>query len=343
MYKIYKTPIVGFDPSQTSYPQGVLAVNSNYRVTMGYVDSTKTINLTVDKLVKPDLNSAVDAPITYTTVATRAFTPADFVQYTDNMAWIVEFDAETETINDPFNVLSYTQTLINSSTSHHTIWSDIQARQSEKLFPCFQIESFYGTVTDFSASVLTFHVIEDGSPHATVIDSATTPAPVEMSTKDRIKDIAMNYIVNIIFQILDANNNVVTTEVPLSMVPSTFVMPGVDPQKFAGGQFAISLPTNPEYKFRVVYQSGIPDKTLPVTFDINCVNGTPSKTRLTSGVRTGQVAPDFTYLGLNNLPSRFAGYEDVIVDNKLSAGDFIKFKLNCGPQLTFAELMITLV
>jgi hypothetical protein len=343
MYKIYKTPIAGFDPSQ-AYPQGVLAVNSNYRVTMGYVDSNKTINLTVDKLVKPDLNSAVDAPITYTTVATRAFTPADFVQYTDNMAWIVEFDAETETINNPFNVLSYTQTLIDSSTSHQNIWREIQARQSEKLFPCFQVESFYKTVTDFSASVLTFHVIEDGTPKATVIDSATTPAPVEMVAPDRIKDIIQNYFTHIVYQILDSSGNVLTDtqHIPLSDI-GTFTAPGADPKKVAGDQFAVSLPAAAEYKIRVIYSNGLTDKTLSAQFDVNCINGVPSKTRLNSGLRKGQTSPDFTYLGPNNFPSRFAGYEDVIIDNKLSAGDYIKFKLDCGPQLTYSELAITLV
>lgn len=340
MYKIYKTQITGFDLE--GYEETIIGVNSNYRVTMGYNDTEKKISVKVDKLVKPDLTRDEDAEISYVTVDSKNFVPADFIQYSDNMAWVVEFDADQEKILAPFNVLAYTKTLIDSSSTHQDIWKMIKERHSGRQFPCFHLESFYKKVTDFSASVLTFHTTgADGSPDTTIIEAGTTPAPVEMATQDRIKDIQSNYVTNIIFQILDSDGNVVTNKQPTSIFGNAF---DADAKyaKTRGNQFHIDLAAASEYKIRVNYITGYTDKTISAQFDVNCINGVPSKTRLISGKRTGQTT-DLSYLGATNATAKFAGYEDVIIDNKLSAGDFIKFKLDCGDQITYAELMINLV
>lgn len=333
MLKLLRLEITGIESETESASFGH---NANYRATMGYDQQTETINVTVDKIVKPDLTREDDVEVNYVTVDERNFKSTDFVKLTDNMAWVVDFDVTTEKITSPLDIWKYTSEFKSSDYTHTKALRTIKQRYSENFTPLFLLYDFYKNSEGFSTATLVFQTMENGERSATVITNDNVEA---VNSKAALTSIISNQT-HVFYEILDESGNVVNANI-------TPVLEGLNPgfEKVRGDYFTTELPNQTNYKIRVNYTRGLSDKDLPNRFDVRCINAVSSKDRLITGLN-GKSTPDYSHLGngyQDHLDTKFAGYDIINLTCSLEAGDYIKFKLDCGSQETYSELQINLV
>lgn len=359
MLRICKTPILGYDGSG----DGKLGINDNYKATMGYNEGTNTIDVKIEKLVRPELTRSEEVDITYEVVAERSFKDTDFLKPTDNMMWVVEFDVQTETIKDPFNLLEWTKKFAAyDEVAHLNVYRYLGERYSTELLPLFVLEDFYKQTTGFETASLTYHVCD-----STVISPTTwtrhgvipMTTVEELSYQDCIA-FAASRRTNIFFDVLNSDGTVNTDVevIPVISNRQDFIVKentgNVAAFKVIGNHYLVNLPKADRYNIRVNYINMLRDKKIQSRFDVRCINGVSSKDRLYSGIKPNQETIDYSYLGADvqsfvnsNLYgfdfSKFNGYDTLNITNSLDVGDQIMLKIDCGDQTSYAQLVINLV
>ena len=348
MYKLIKTKITGLE----GRPESEIGLNPNYRTTMGWNESTQTINVKVEKIVRPDLTRDEDVELTFEEVDQRTFTVDDFPMNKDLKAWVVDFDVVTEKIKDPFDVYAYTSTIVSGSNFHRVMWRNIQARYSTNFVPCFTVDKFYKSDATFDSAVLQFHYAESSDNISnTIIENSDAE---EMTQIQKILYVYRSTFVGILYEVLDSEDNIISSNMDLTKIQqesldgliknpdNNELVGGVsydnDDAKKRGNRFKVSLPNSSLYKVRAAFFTAFPNKNLPVTFEVTCVNGTPNKTRVTSGLKDGETSADFNRP--NATPNKYCGQEIIKVNTDLESGDFFKLKLSCGDYYSYSELWV---
>ena len=340
MLKILKTPILGNEDTD------IVAQNSNYKTTIGFDDATETIAVKIEKVVREDLNRDEHAPVTYETLTERSYTKSDFVKQVDNNIWFVEYDCNSNQLSDPIKVWEYTaQFAVSDSPSHTKVGQFLNARVGSTKIPVFLLEDFYKSSIGFSTSVLTYYFAEspEGEP-AAVSNTVINNDAEEVSLMDKFK-YSIGQQTHAFFEILNADGTV-DEEKTLSLSQVGLQVGGSGLSKVRGNNFSVNLPAAEEYKIRVTFTRGLEDKSIPVKFDVRTINGVSSKDRLIAASVVDKPCGDYSYLGdgyQDFVSSRYVSYDNVVISNKLEAGDNIKFKLDCGSQFSYAELNINLV
>jgi hypothetical protein len=335
MYKLIKTKITGFDDIEDS----PIGVNSNYRATMGYDSTNETINVKVEKIIRPELTRDEEVEFSYQIVDEKSFTKADFVQTKENMAWQVDFDVQSEKIVAPLDVYAYTSTIATGSLFHRVMWRKIKERySSDTLLPLFTVDSFYKQAEGFSLSTLQFHVADNPGQ---ISDTVITNSDVEeMTQAEKISYLFDNINTAVFYEVFDADDNLLSTIVP---VPCPYPQVAVaaregDAVRSRGGnQYRTTLPKASSYKVVVFFLRLNHNTTIPCQFDVSCVNGVASKSRVISGLKPGEPT---SYRGVNPRGefTRFSGSEVIKVNVDLESGDFFKLKLSCGDFYSYSEL-----
>lgn len=338
MHKLIKTKITGFDNIENS----PLGVNSNYRTTMGYDSSSETINVKVEKLIRPDLTRDESPEITYQIVDEKSFVKSDFAQTQDCMAWQVDFDIKAEKILSPLDVYAFTSTIANGSSFHRVMWRKIKERySSDTLVPLFTLDSFYKNDETFSTSVLQFHIADvEGTASDTIIINDNVE---EKTQAEKIEYCVTKINTHVFYEILDSDDNVISS----MLNPSEYPQQALSAREVAihsrgGNQYRVALPNASEYKIKVVFSRELSDKNISNVFNINTVNAVSNKTRITSGVKEGQT----TYPGIsrqNDPTVRFAGFEVIKVSASLDSGDYFKVKLSVGDFYSYSELWVDIL
>lgn len=314
MYKIVKTIILGSDVT------GNIGVNVNYRNTMGYNTTTKTILVKVEKLIKDDLTREESPTVTYETVAEREFTVSDFVRQGDHNSFCVDFDVATQTITDPLNLLVFgeEQRIKNSNFKFSDLRSAITARYSFELLPLFILKSF-DDIDSFEHSLLTFLVpkhTEDTSSYDTIL----TNSDVEEMTFEQRSDYFNNELLpRIEVQILDLEDQVIATPTKIVSTSAPVGTTAIIINPIFENRLTVTLPVANAYKIRYTFtRPNFKDTTN--TYTVSVINGNVNKNRIVVA----------------------EGTEDIILNSTyLTAGDFTKVKLNIGLYMSFAELFIT--
>jgi hypothetical protein len=319
---------------------------------MGWNESSQTINVKVEKIVRPDLTRDEDVEFSFEEVDQRTFTIDDFSMNKDLKAWVVDFDVETGKIKDPFDVYSYTSTIVSGANFHRVMWRNIQARYNANLIPCFTVDKFYKSDATFSSAVLQFHYAETSDNISnTIIENSDAE---EMTQIQKILYAYRSTNVGILYEILDSEDNVISSNMDSTKIQqesldgliknpdNNEVVAGVsyvnhDSNK-RGNRFKVSLPNSSLYKVRVAFFTEFPNKNLQVPFEVTCVNGTPNKTRVTSGLKDGETSADFSRP--NAIPNKYCGQEIIKVNTDLESGDFFKLKLSCGDYYSYSELWV---
>lgn len=306
MYKLVKTIILGSDVT------GNIGVNTNYRSTMGYDDTSKTISVKVEKLVKEDLtrDETTTTNITYQVVAEREFTVSDFMRQGDHNSWCVDFDVTTETITEPLNVLVWgdEQRAKNPTLRFNDLRAALTARYSVDLLPLFILKSL-DNIDSFDHSLLTF-LVPKHTETSTLYDTIITNTDVEEMTYERRSEWFNSELTpHIQIEVLDLENNVVATPTKTNNHVSAA----------RDNNYAVTLPVADSYKLRYTFDKPHFADT-PNTYTVTVVNGNVNKNRIVIG----------------------AGTEDIILSSAhLTSGDFTKVKLNIGLFQSFSELWIT--
>lgn len=340
MQKLIKTKITGFDTLEDS----PIGINPNYRTTMGYDSATQTIEVKVEKLIKPELTRE-EAEISYEIVDEKKYTKADFVQTKDDMAWQIDFDVQSEKILEPLDVYAYTATIASGSLFHRVMWRKIKERySSETLLPLFTVDSFYKDYPDFGLSTLQFHVADiEGTASDTILKNDNVE---EMTQAEKISYINDNVSTHVFYEVFDENDNLLSSIINPSEYPQQALSARENaPTKSKGGnQYRVSLPNSAVYKVKVIFYGDHKDKTASAIFAVNTINALSSKDRLISGIKPN--APT-TYAGIDRLDpygnSRFAGSETLKLTSSLDAGDYIKLKLSVGDFYSYSELWIDVI
>jgi hypothetical protein len=340
MYKLIKTKITGFDNLEDS----PIGLNANYKATMGYDSATETINVKVEKIIRPDLTRDEEVEVSYQIVDEKSFAKADFVQTKENMAWQVDFDVQSEKITTPLDVYAYTSTIATGSLFHRVMWRKVKERySSETLLPLLTVDSFYKEAEGFDLCTLQFHVADNpGELSDTVITNADVE---EMTQAEKISYVLDMINTHVFYEIYDENDNLLSS----ILNPSDHSQQAVaaregEPIKAKGGnQYRVALPNASVYKVKVVFYRDVADKVLSNQFDVSCVNAISSKSRVSSGLKDGQTSyPGFVRPGTDG-NSRFAGFETVKLTASLDSGDYIKLKLSLGDFYSYSELWIDII
>lgn len=348
MYKLIKTKITGLE----GRPESEIGLNANYRTTMGWNETSQTINVKVEKIVRPDLTRGEDVEYSFEEVDQRTFTIDDFPMNKDLKAWVVDFDVLTGKIKDPFDVYAYTSTIISGSNFHRVMWRNIQARYNTNLIPCFTVDKFYKSDATFSSAVLQFHYAETSDIVSnTIIENSDAE---EMTQIQKIVYVSRSTNVGMLYEVLDSEDNVISSNMDLTKIQqesldglvknpdNNELVAGIsyenNDSKKRGNRYKVSLPNSSLYKIRVVFVAAFPNKSLPVSFEVSCVNGTPNKTRVISGLKDGETSADFNRPNIQ--PNKYCGQEIVKVNTDLNSGDFFKLKLSCGDFYSYSELWV---
>lgn len=379
MLKLFKTVIKGNEGTEDTYGH-----DTGHRVTMGYNADTKTISVKVEEVIppNPDLDESLpegtdtilrDPHTTadFKVVATRDFTEADFVQKADNYKWIIEYDADTKSISNPIDVYEISKQYVDGSNSHEKIYynlNEYRYNANTPLSPLFVIDSFFKSL-GFEGSTLQFFVedyqfdlmdtvLEVGNQQVT----AVTPKEYEFWCNTYVR-------VMVTFEVLDANGKIVSSAYPTvkptakaenfrQLVQKQPVdTTGINPElqitpsaQINGNRFYVKLPASDQHIIRVMFGSKIHNiiNSRPfVTFDVECVNGVASKTRLTNEYDPQN--PNVyvqEFIANHNHPAdkmahAFGGVEGVIVSTLgLISGEYFKLKLNLGEFTSWAELWV---
>lgn len=290
MFKIIKTPVLAAEGTEK------IGINSNYRNTIGYNATTKTISVVVEKIVREDLTREEEAPVVYEEVASKNFTPNDFPQTTDHMSWFVEFDVETGKISDPIESLEWSKNLPNRNAFFHHggLQTAYAARYSDVLLPLFYINSFNKELTDFSGSLLQIWQAPN-----TVINATAD----EMTNMEKHAWLRDNVISEVSFEILDSAGVPVTAT--QSLQGNTLK-----------NQYSVTLPVADEYTIRHIFTK--PNFTdVQNTYEVVVVNGSSTKNRIVVSegqsdviINTrGLAAGDFTKVKTNS--GKFFGFSEL--------------------------------
>jgi len=369
MYKLFKIPVTGIDGSED------IGINTSVRTTMGYNAANKEITVLVEKIVLPEVptTESIDLRINHTeanfeTLLERTFTTADFPKTKDAVRWVVDYDVTKNEIVGPFNALEYTKNNVTGSFTHREIPKIIKRRYNNNLIPLFTIDNFYKSAADFDASVMTVYVDEQGLQ---INDTILTGDLTSAETTDQAGATSWTYYnlhTAVHYELLDNDGKIISTNLPYTKeeakAATTYPMavaPGAyDPANplqpnNGGNRFKVSLPVADYYTVRAAFGTFYADKTLPISFDVVCINGIPNKSRLVSGGFDKQ-NPVPGQLANQNIVSYgqqhdFAGSNKTLcgVDslristNGLVAGDYIKLKLNAGEFYSYSELWIELI
>lgn len=333
MYKLIKTKITGFDNLEDS----PIGINANYRATMGYQSGQITVK--VEKIVKPDLTRDEDVEVSYETVDEKTFAKVDFPQAKENMAWQVDFDVVTEKILAPLDVYAYTSTIATGSLFHRVMWRKIKERYSDKLLPLFTVDSFYKQDSGFDLSVLQFHVADNpGSNSDTVITNTDVE---EMTQAEKISYVFDNINTAVFFEVFDDAGNLLSSIINPSDYPQVplAAREGDTLRAKGGNQYRATLPKSTSYKVKAIFVRNNDNTTIQNQFDVSCVNGVTSKSRVYGGLKDGGPT---SYVGVNPRGdfTRFSGTEDVKVTVDLDSGEHFKLKLSSGDFYSYAELWI---
>lgn len=369
MYKLFKIPVTGIEGSED------IGINTSVRTTMGYNAANKTISVLIEKIVLPEVptTESVDLRIqhteaTFETLLERTFTAADFPKTKEAIRWVVDYDVTKNQIIGPFNALDYTKDFISGSFTHREIPKIVKRRYNTNLIPLFTIDNFYKTAQDFDASVMTVYVDEQG---LAINDTILTGDLTTAELTDQAGATSWTYYnlhTAVHYELLDNDGKIISTNLPYTKeeakAATTYPMtisPGaydaanpLQPNN-GGNRFKVSLPVADYYTVRAAFGTFYTDKTLPISFDITCVNGVPNKSRLVAaGVdrnlfETGQETNQqvIAYRNQHNQAGSNRSLNGVdtvrITTNGLVAGDFIKLKLNAGDFYSYSELWIELI
>lgn len=344
MYKIIKTKITGFDDREDSS----IGVNVNYRATMGYDSVSQTINVKVEKVVRPDLTRDESPTVEYEIIDERSFTKADFNQTKDNMAWQVDFDVKTEKILAPLDVYAYTSTIATGSLFHRVMWRKIKERYNENLLPLFTLDSFYKEAEGFSLSTLQFYVADvEGTASDTIISNQDAEL---MTQAEKLFFLASIVDTRVSYEIYDSNDQLLSSPIasknPQYQQTALAKRPDAAESDMGGNQFKVSLPNASSYKIKVIFSRGILNKQVSNIFDVTCINAISNKSRLFSGIKDGGPTshPGFTRPSVDGSTPRFCGLENLtLTTTDLAAGDFIKLKLSVGDFYSYSELWIDII
>lgn len=369
MYKLFKIPVTGIEGSED------IGINTSVRSTIGYNAANKTISVLIEKIVLPEVptTESVDLRIQHTeavfeTLLERTFTPADFPKTQDAIRWVVDYDVTKNEIVGPFNALEYTKDHVTGSFTHREIPKIIKRRYNNNLIPLFTIDNFYKSAVDFDASVMTVYVDEQGLEiNDTILTGDLTAAEVT----DQAGATSWTYFnlhVAVHYELLDNDGKIISTNLPytkneakaattypMTVAPGAYDSANPLQPNNGGNRFKVSLPVADYYTVRAAFGTFYTDKTLPISFDVVCINGVPNKSRLISGGFDKQ-NPVPGQLANQNIVSYgqqhdFAGSNKTLcgVDslristNGLVAGDYIKLKLNAGQFYSYSELWIELI
>jgi hypothetical protein len=309
---------------------------------MGYNSQDNTINVKVEKLIRPDLTREENVEITYETVDERTFSKSDFPQNKDNMAWQVDFDVKTEKIVEPFDVYAYTSTIASGSLFHRVMWRKIKERySSETLLPLFTVDSFYKDAEGFSLSTLQFHVADlEGTVADTII---TNPDVEEMTQAEKIAFVTIILSTSVFYEVYDENDNLISSILNSSPNPQQALSARGGPGHTKGGnQYRASVPNAGTYKVKLIFIRSLENKTISNQFDVSCINAIANKSRVISGVKAGQEIIETEAKGVDGL-TKFAGSENIRLTASLDSGDYIKLKLSVGDFYSYSELWLDII
>jgi hypothetical protein len=363
MLKIFKVLVTGIEN------QDGIGINSTVRTTMGYDQTKKEISLLVEKVNLPEVPTDKTVELrdphttaTFTTLLSRTFTPDDFPKTSEMKRWQVDYDViKNELVI--FDAVEYGLDKITNSQSARKIARYVKERYNHDLIPVFALDNVYKSATDFDASVLTFYTDEQGLDiNDTILTGAAADAET-VTQQEKEFWVVGNVNTVVYFEVLDNDGKILSSSIPTvkpaskssNFITQTFmnidednVLPAGRNQ--SGNQYKVSLPVSNSYNIRIVYSRHLGEylsngRTIPCTFDIDCVNGISNKTRTICGGITENIknmyveqhvvkpANQATVSGLDNVR---------ISTNGLSAGDYIKLKLNLGNFKSYAELWIEL-
>jgi hypothetical protein len=361
MLKLFKIPVTGLDTSDS-----IIGRNVDYKTTMGYNEETQEIHVLVENIVLPELGAqSVDlrgehTTATFTTAAERTFTPADFPKISENMKWMVEFDAETKTIKDPIDVYTMTINKVTDSQTARRVPRFLKERWDDFTVPLFSIDSFYKNAEGFSTSVLTFFEYITGNE---LVDDVITNTDVQIvNQKEKEFWLIGNVNTNVFFEVLDEEGKILSTVIHttkeeakaanfVEMLPMNLDADNTYPTDTPGGnQYKVSLPVQDTYTIRVVYTRHLGEylpngRSIPSTFDVRCINGSSNKSRSIAGYTDASRAVMLTQHNRKpDAQQTFSGLDNIRVSTiGLVAGEYVKLKLDLGEFKSYAELWIDLV
>lgn len=371
MYKLFKIPVTGIEGSED------IGINTSVRSTIGYNAANKTISVLIEKIVLPEVptTESVDLRIqhteaTFETLLERSFTPADFPKTMDAIRWVVDYDVEKNEIIGPFNALEYTKTKITGNLTHRAIPKIVKYRYNNNLIPLFTIDSFFKSAQDFDASVLTVYTDKQGLAINDTILNGDLASAEEVDQSYATTWVYQKLNTNVQYEILDDAGKIVASNLPF-VKPEAKAGSTVKPlqalsydaanpnnnevSNLGGNQYKIQLPVQDRYNVRVIFSTEYTNKTLPVNFDVNCINGLCNKSRVicggfdkdrfNAGQETNQnIIAYKSQHDTNGSRKTLNGVDSVIINTTgLVAGDYVKFKLNLGEFQSYSELWIELI
>lgn len=368
MLKLFKIPVTGFD-----HIEDVIGLNTKTRVTMGYADGD--ISVKVDKVILPSVPTTESIELrdqhttaTYETILEKVFTTADFPKTSECIRWHVDYDAEKNEFVGPFNALEMTKSRITDSQSGRKIARFIKERYHENLIPLFALDNFYKSATNFEASVLTFYVDENGNDLNDTILTGDAVDAQQVTQQEKEFWLITNVNTNVIFEVLDSDDKIISSSaqkaaksqycvsntvpmIPMNLDPDNTLAEQIIAD--GGNQFKVSLPVLESYKIRIMYQRHLHDllpssRTMPITFEVRCINGISNKSRsVAKGYDPQNREPAAVAYDDSHTPGprpSLVGVDNLTINTSgLMAGDYVKLKLDLGEFKSYAELWIELV
>jgi hypothetical protein len=285
MYKIFKTKILA------STITGNIGVNSNFRVTMGYDETTKVISVKIDKVIRPELTREEEVDFTYELIAERDFTEVDFPRVGDHNNWFVDYDVVNNIITTPVQTSTWVESerVKDKNFTWKNVRETLTARYSNDLIPLFALKSFdNGGVVGFDHSILTFFVSEE---------TVVTTAGEELTPVERDAWFDQNIIPRITFEVRNTAGDLVSASIV----------------EAARNQYTLQLPPADSYAVTIV----VAKPTFPETtnlYNVDVINGNANKSRIAIGDGTAEIIVNTSNLAVGD-------YTKV----KLNLGLFISF------------------
>lgn len=277
MYKIIKTKILA------SSITGVAGVNSNYRVTMKYDDTSEVISVKVDKVIRPELTRDEEVQFSFETIAERDFSEVDFIKSGDHNNWFVDYDVLSNTITAPVQTSIWVaeQRAKDRAFTWKNVRESLTARYNNDLIPLFSLKSF-DNIAGFDHSVLTFFYSDD----STIIESAAD----ELSSTERDLWFEQNIIPHVSYEVRDSSGELVSSSI----------------QETSRNQWTLSLPNADSYTVTITSTKPNFGETKNL-YSIDVINGNANKSRVEIGdgsadiiLNTSNLAVgDYTKMKLN--------------------------------------------
>lgn len=378
MYKLFKIPVTGIDGSEdigiNTSVRTTMGYNAANKTISVLIEKLIFPEVPTDRSV--DLRGE-HTEADFETLLERTFTTVDFPKTKDAVRWVVDYDVTKNELVGPFNALEYTKNFVTGSYTHREIPKIVKRRYNSNLIPLFAIENFYKSAVDFNASVMSVYVDEQGLPINDTILTGDLVAAELVDQAQATTWVAANVNANIHYEILADDGKVVGSTCKVSDAGMTLITAealaanqvniqnlGYDSESanvstIGGNMFKVQLPVADNYDIRVIIGTELADTNLPISYDVTCVNGVSNKTRVTAvgrqSLETKQQFTEFlnqrvtTYsvnpqTGRRTVNGSIIGIEKIrISSNGLSAGDYIKLKLNAGDFYSYSELWIELI